>query len=134
MLEKHFREAPFTWKQRAAFWAAFLYYMSSAALLLTVRALARAEGVEDTLLAEWALSQPSLPGRSLGSARSATAKGWRWIAEMEEVSGFASGNPETKDIYAAVARFYQHIARDFDGAQADVSALKAFVGKGQKDS
>jgi cellulose synthase (UDP-forming) len=35
MIEKHFREAPFDWKQRAAFWAAFLYYMSSAALLLT---------------------------------------------------------------------------------------------------
>jgi cellulose synthase/poly-beta-1,6-N-acetylglucosamine synthase-like glycosyltransferase len=35
MVEKHFQEAPFTWKQRAAFWAAFLYYMSSAALLLT---------------------------------------------------------------------------------------------------
>ena len=35
MIEKHFREAPFTWQQRAAFWAAFLYYMSSAALLLT---------------------------------------------------------------------------------------------------
>jgi cellulose synthase (UDP-forming) len=35
MIERHFREAPFDWKQRAAFWAAFLYYMSSAALLLT---------------------------------------------------------------------------------------------------
>ena len=35
MIEKHFLEAPFTWQQRAAFWAAFLYYMSSAALLLT---------------------------------------------------------------------------------------------------
>jgi len=35
MLEKHFQEAQFTWQQRAAFWAAFLYYMSSAALLLT---------------------------------------------------------------------------------------------------
>ncbi len=35
MIEKHFLEASFTWKQRAAFWAAFLYYMSSAALLLT---------------------------------------------------------------------------------------------------
>ena len=35
MIEKHFREAQFTWQQRAAFWAAFLYYMSSAALLLT---------------------------------------------------------------------------------------------------
>lgn len=35
MIEKHFQEAPFTWQQRAAFWAAFLYYMSSAALLIT---------------------------------------------------------------------------------------------------
>jgi cellulose synthase (UDP-forming) len=35
MIEKHFQEASFTWQQRAAFWAAFLYYMSSAALLLT---------------------------------------------------------------------------------------------------
>jgi cellulose synthase (UDP-forming) len=35
MIEKHFQEAPFSWQQRAAFWAAFLYYMSSAALLLT---------------------------------------------------------------------------------------------------
>ena len=35
MIDRYFLEAPFTWKQRAAFWAAFLYYMSSAALLLT---------------------------------------------------------------------------------------------------
>ncbi len=35
MIDKHFQEAPYTWKQRAAFWAAVLYYMSSAALLLT---------------------------------------------------------------------------------------------------
>jgi cellulose synthase (UDP-forming) len=35
MIEQHFREAPFTWRQRTAFWAAFLYYMSSAALLIT---------------------------------------------------------------------------------------------------
>ena len=35
MVDKHFQQAPFSWKQRAAFWAAFLYYMSSAALLLT---------------------------------------------------------------------------------------------------
>jgi cellulose synthase (UDP-forming) len=35
MVEKHFVEAPYSWQQRAAFWAAFLYYMSSAALLLT---------------------------------------------------------------------------------------------------
>ena len=34
----------------------------SAALLLAARALARAEGVEDTLLAEWGISQPGLDG------------------------------------------------------------------------
>ena len=35
MIDKHFREARYTWTQRVAFWAAFLYYMSSAALLFT---------------------------------------------------------------------------------------------------
>ena len=35
MTERHFVQAPFTWRQRTAFWAAFLYYMSSATLLLT---------------------------------------------------------------------------------------------------
>ncbi len=58
----------------------------SAALILGVRALARAEGVEDSLLAEWALSQPGLDRRSRGAARSAAAKGWRWTGEMEEIA------------------------------------------------
>ena len=35
MIDPHFQKAPFTWQQRAAFWAAFLYYMSSAALVIT---------------------------------------------------------------------------------------------------
>jgi cellulose synthase (UDP-forming) len=35
MIDRYFLEASLTWQQRAAFWAAFLYYMSSAALLLT---------------------------------------------------------------------------------------------------
>jgi hypothetical protein len=67
----------------------------SAALILAVRALARAEGVEDTLLAEWMLSQPGLAERSVGAARSAAAKGWRWIGEMEEISAsmVAAGLP-----------------------------------------
>jgi cellulose synthase (UDP-forming) len=35
MVEEHFLQTPFTWQQRVAFWAAFLYYMASAALLIT---------------------------------------------------------------------------------------------------
>jgi cellulose synthase (UDP-forming) len=35
MTEPHFRDARFNWQQRSAFWAAFLYYMASAGLLVT---------------------------------------------------------------------------------------------------
>ena len=68
----------------------------AAALLLAVRALARSEGVEDTLLQEWALSQQALADRSRGAAASATAKGWRWVAEMEEIAASmsAAGLPD----------------------------------------
>ncbi len=58
----------------------------SAALLLAVRALARAEGVEENLLAEWRLSLPQLEERYGAAARSADRKGWRWIGEMEEIA------------------------------------------------
>jgi len=67
-----------------------------AALLLASRALARAEGVEDTLLEEWSLSLPELLERLPAAARSAEAKGWRWVGEMEEIaaSHAAAGLPD----------------------------------------
>jgi hypothetical protein len=58
----------------------------SAALLLTVRELARVEGVEDALLEEWRLSLPELEEQLAGAERSARRKGWRWIGEMEEIA------------------------------------------------
>ena len=58
----------------------------TAALVLAIRAVARAEGVEETLLDEWRHSLPDLPERSRRAARSAAAKGWRWVAEMEEIA------------------------------------------------
>jgi len=68
----------------------------TAALLLAARALAQAEGVEDTLLTEWARSQPHLAEQSLQAARSGVTKGWRWVGEMEEIaqSMAAAGLPD----------------------------------------
>ena len=79
----------------------------SAALVLAARALARAEGVEDTLLTEWALSQPGLEDRSARAARSAAAKGWRWIGEMEQIAAAmaAAGLPE--GFHQAAAEIYR---------------------------
>jgi hypothetical protein len=68
----------------------------TAALLLAIRATARAEGVEDALLAEWARSQPDATAPARGRRRTAAArKGWRWVAEMEEIAATfaAAGQP-----------------------------------------
>jgi len=75
----------------------------TAALILAIREFAREEGVEDTLLEEWAMSQPKLEERSRGSARSAQAKGWRWVAEMEEIAASmaAAGLPDGFHLAAA---------------------------------
>jgi 3-hydroxyisobutyrate dehydrogenase-like beta-hydroxyacid dehydrogenase len=91
-------------------------------------------GSADALFAELKESQPNLLAWFVRQIPAMSPKAYRWVAEMEEVSGFAGENEAAKDMYAAVARFYQHMAEDFDGAQQDVSALKAFVGKGQKNS
>ena len=79
----------------------------SAALLLTARALARAEGVEEVLLAEWGISQPGLAERSARAAGSAAAKGWRWVAEMEEIAATmaAAGLPD--GFHRAAAEVYR---------------------------
>jgi len=68
----------------------------TAAMLIAIRALARAEGVEEALLDEWRLSLPELIDRSAAAARSADRKGWRWVAEMEEIASTfaAAGLPD----------------------------------------
>jgi hypothetical protein len=67
----------------------------TAAMLLAVEAVARAEGVEAALFAEWALSVPELVERLPRAHRSAEAKGWRWVGEMEEIAATfaAAGQP-----------------------------------------
>jgi 3-hydroxyisobutyrate dehydrogenase-like beta-hydroxyacid dehydrogenase len=96
----------------------------SAALLLAARALARAEGVEPVLLAEWGISQPGLEARSAGAAGAAAAKGWRGGAEMEEIAAAmaAAGLPE--GFHRAATEVYRRAPRDGD-LDALLSALSS---------
>ena len=75
----------------------------TAALLLGIRALARAEDVEPALLEEWRLSLPDLEEQSNRAARTAAAKGWRWVGEMEEIAATfaAAGLPDGFHLAAA---------------------------------
>ena len=83
----------------------------TAALLLAVRALASAEGVQDALLAEWALSQPGLAGQTEGAARSAASKGWRWTAEMEEIAGSMAAAGLPRGFHEAAAEIFRRQLR-----------------------
>ena len=79
----------------------------SAALLLAARALARAEGVEDALLTEWELSQPGLAQRWDRAATSAAKKGWRWVAEMEEIAASMAADDLPAGFHQAAADIYR---------------------------
>jgi 3-hydroxyisobutyrate dehydrogenase-like beta-hydroxyacid dehydrogenase len=98
----------------------------SAALLLAARTLARAEGVEEALLAEWGISQPGLAERSVRAAGSAAAKGWRWVAEMEEIAAAmaAAGLPD--GFHLAAAEIYRR-SRHSPGPGVD-DVLAALAG------
>jgi len=79
----------------------------STALLLAIRELARREGVEETLLEEWAMSIPDLPERSERAARSADAKGWRWVGEMEEIAATFEANGLPGGFHHAAAEVFR---------------------------
>ncbi len=93
----------------------------SAALLLAARALAVATGVDETLLDEWALSQPSLASQFARSARSGVTKGWRWVGEMEEIAASmaAAGLPD--GFHLAAAEVFRSCPRAAPGEPADTA-------------
>ena len=83
----------------------------SSALLLAARAMARASGVERTLLAEWSLSQKALGTQSEAAASAAAAKGWRWVAEMEEIAASMAAAGLPAGFHEAAADLYDRASR-----------------------
>jgi 3-hydroxyisobutyrate dehydrogenase-like beta-hydroxyacid dehydrogenase len=84
----------------------------TAALLLAIESVARATGVGDELHEEWTLSLPGLTDDAARAARSATAKGWRWVGEMEEIaSTFAAAN-QPDGFHRAAAEVFRRSAAD----------------------
>lgn len=91
----------------------------SAALLLTARALAAAEGVEDELLAEWQMSQPGLADRSKQTASGIAPKAWRFAGEMREIAAAMVANDLPAGFHDAAGDVYERLADLRD--TADVS-------------
>ena len=84
----------------------------TSALLLAIRALAAAEGVDEALLGEWATSLPHLITQSGRDAATTAPKGWRFAGEMREIAvsfeardlpgGFGHA---AADVYARLTEF-----------------------------
>ena len=83
----------------------------TAAMLLAIRATARAAGVEDELVAEWERSQPDLPERYEDAVRAARAKGWRWVGEMEEIAATFSEHGMPPGFHEAAAEMFRDSPR-----------------------
>jgi len=88
-------------------------------------AAARA-GTTDALRAEISASQPALHGWLTRQMPRMYSKAYRWVAEMEEISGFVGEDPAAAQFFQAAARLYERIAADYEGQRAECAALDAF--------
>jgi len=101
------------------------YTKGSSALLLAIRALAEAEGVNESLLEEWAISQPDLAPRSEGAARGTAAKAWRFVGEMEEIAATFSARSLPDGFHLAAAEVYRRMSALKDVPDADLDQVLA---------
>ncbi|MCI3948987.1 MAG: NAD(P)-dependent oxidoreductase [Acidimicrobiales bacterium] len=104
----------------------------TSALLLAIRALAAAEGVEEGLLAEWATSLPDLPARSDGAAATAAPKAWRFVGEMEESAAAFAAAGLPGGFSEGAAEVYARLdgCRDADPPPTLDEVVSALLGRG----
>jgi Domain of unknown function (DUF1932) len=73
--------------------------------------LAREERIEDALANEWETSLPGLAVRTRQAGTSAATKGWRWIAEMEEIAATFADAGLPDGFHRAAAEVYRRAPR-----------------------
>ena len=61
-------------------------------------------------------------------------KAHRWVAEMHEIADFVGEDPSAHELYVGAAHFYEQIASDFAADRSRVTALQAFLRKGESGS
>lgn len=95
----------------------------TAAMLLAIRTAARSFGVEDALVEEWEISQPTLPARSAQAAQSALANGWRWAFELEEIGHTFAEADLPAGFGAAAAEIFGRVGRGGDDLDTAITRL-----------
>jgi 3-hydroxyisobutyrate dehydrogenase-like beta-hydroxyacid dehydrogenase len=87
----------------------------TSALLMTIRAFAIDQGVDEALLAEWERSQPGLAARSERAVADNARKAWRFVGEMDEIAASLAAVGLPGGFHEAAAEVYRRLAVYRDG-------------------
>jgi 3-hydroxyisobutyrate dehydrogenase-like beta-hydroxyacid dehydrogenase len=93
------------------------YSKGSLALLCGVLATAEKLGVRDTLFKQWTHDNAEFAGNVPKRVRQVTAKAWRFVAEMEEISATFEGAGMPGEFHAAAGAIYSRMAGFKDDAE-----------------
>jgi len=96
--------------------------LGTAMMLAATRA-----GAAEALHAELAESQQPLLGFLSRMTPAMYSKAYRWVAELDEISGFVGEDHPEHEMLTAAARLYERIARDFDGEMKEIGELDRFL-------
>lgn len=105
------------------------YAKGTTALLSAVLATAECLGVREALCQQWARKDSDFPEHVSQRVRSATAKAWRFVGEMEEIASTFRDAGMPGDFHAAAAHIYRRLARfkDLQTAPALDDVLAALL-------
>ena len=81
----------------------------SSALQTAVQSMARAAGVEQVLLDEWAVSLPELEARADTVPAAVAPKAWRWVAEMQEIASTFGHHGLPTGFHEGAAEIYRRL-------------------------
>jgi len=85
------------------------YTKGTTALLCGIMATAEALGVRETLFEQWNRPGTGFAEQSIRQARGVTAKAWRFVGEMEEISSTFDGAGLPGGFHAAAADIYRSL-------------------------
>jgi 3-hydroxyisobutyrate dehydrogenase-like beta-hydroxyacid dehydrogenase len=107
------------------------YTKGTAALLVSVRALAMGAGVDQALLGEWARSQPELGARSERAAGETARKAWRFTGEMAEIAATFDDAGLPDGFFRAAGEIYEALAgyKDAPDMPSVAEVAKALAGR-----
>lgn len=86
-------------------------------------------GSAEALKAELAESQPELLAFLGRSVPGMYGKAYRWVAELDEISGFVGDDYDENALLSAAARFYERMAADQAGEKKEIAVMDQFLGK-----